>query len=62
MDYEQIMAEIRALKSLLADTDYVGIKVGEGAATHEEYAEILNKRQEWRARINELEAMLPAAE
>lgn len=62
MDYEQIMAEIRALKSLLVDTDYVGIKIGEGAATHEEYAEILNKRQEWRARINELEAMLPAAE
>lgn len=62
MGNEQILAEIRALKSLLADTDYVGIKVGEGSATHEEYAEILNKRQEWRARINELEALLPAAE
>ena len=58
MDYENIMAEIRALKSLLVDTDYVGIKVGEGSATHEEYAEVLAKRQAWRDRINELEAML----
>ena len=58
MDYESIMAEIRALKSLLADTDYVGIKIGEGSAKHEEYAEVLAKRQAWRDRINELEAML----
>jgi hypothetical protein len=59
MEYEQIQAEIRALKSLLVDTDYVGIKVGEGSATHEEYAEVLANRQAWRDRINELEAMLP---
>lgn len=62
MDYEEIRGEIRTLKSLLVDTDYVGIKVGEGAATHEQYAEILSKRQEWRDRINELEAILPATE
>lgn len=59
MDNESIMAEIRALKSLLADTDYVGIKVGEGSATHEEYADVLTNRQAWRDKINELEAMLP---
>ena len=58
MASERIYEEIRALKSLLSDTDYVGIKIGEGAATHEQYAEICNKRQAWRDRINELEAML----
>ena len=62
MDNEHIMAEIRALKSLLADTDYIGIKIGEGAATNADYAEICEKRQEWRNRINELEAMLPLDE
>lgn len=62
MDREHIEMEIRALKSLLVDTDYVGIKVGEGSATHEEYADVLAKRQAWRDRINELEAMLPADE
>lgn len=58
MDNEHILAEIRALKSFLAETDYVGIKIGEGSATHEEYAEVLAKRQAWRDKINELEAML----
>ena len=58
MDHERIIAEITALKSLLVETDYVGIKVGEGSATHEEYAEILAKRQSWRDMINELESML----
>lgn len=62
MDYERIQAEICALKSILADTDYIGIKIGEGAATHADYAEICEKRQEWRNRINELEAMLPVNE
>lgn len=58
MDQKHIIAEITALKSLLVETDYVGIKVGEGSATHEEYAEILAKRQSWRDKINELEAMM----
>lgn len=58
MDNEHILAEIRALKSFLEETDYVGIKIGEGVATHEQYAEICDKRQAWRDRINELEAML----
>lgn len=58
MDNEYILAEIRALKSFLEETDYVGIKVGEGSATHEEYAETLANRQMWRDRINALEAML----
>lgn len=58
MRNEQILAEIRALKSLLADTDYVGIKIGEGEATRAEYTEVLQKRHAWRTRINQLEDML----
>ena len=46
--------EIASLKKQLADTDYCVIKIAEGVATTEEYAEILAQRQTWRARINEL--------
>ena len=48
-------AELMQLKQYLADTDYVVIKIAEGVATKEEYAEVLQKRAEARARINELE-------
>lgn len=34
MDFEHIMAEIRALKSLLADTDEIGSKLIEGLVEH----------------------------
>lgn len=47
--------EIAELKSYLDSTDYVTIKIMEGVATAEEYAEVLAKRQEARTRINELE-------
>lgn len=43
------------LKKLLEDTDYVVIKIAEGSATLEEYADIIAQRQEWRREINELE-------
>lgn len=46
---------IANLKQLLADTDYVVIKIAEGSATVEQYADIIAKRQEWRAEINKLE-------
>lgn len=46
---------IMELKQLLANTDYVTCKIAEGAATKEEYQEILNQRQEWRDEINKLE-------
>lgn len=49
-------AEIAELKAKLADSDYAVIKIAEGAATKEEYAELIEQRQQWRARINELEA------
>lgn len=49
--------EIAELKSKLKATDYIGIKIGEGSATQEEYADKLAERAAWRARINELEGM-----
>lgn len=66
-DYETILryvavpeAERRAeriaqLKRHLSDTDYTVIKIAEGAATAEEYADIIAQRQGWRAEINQLE-------
>lgn len=52
--------EIRELKDQLRETDYAVIKIAEGAATTEEYSEVIAQRETWRARINELEAVLEA--
>lgn len=52
---EQAQEEILRLKEYLSETDYVVLKIAEGVATPEKYADILQKRQEARARINELE-------
>ena len=53
---EQEYAEGRMaeLKQLLADTDYIAAKIAEGAATREEYADVIAQRQEWRDEINAL--------
>lgn len=48
-------AEIAELKDKLAASDYAVIKIAEGAATAEDYADLIAQRQAWRARINELE-------
>ena len=53
--------EIAELKAKLSASDYAVIKIAEGAAQPEEYAELISQRQEWRTRINELEAALLAA-
>ena len=53
-----IQAEITQLKDNLAETDYVAIKIAEGAATAENYDDVLVQRQEWRDRINALEKEL----
>lgn len=45
---------IAELKRLLADTDYIAAKIAEGAATHEDYADMIAQRQMWRNEINEL--------
>lgn len=57
---EEITAaeEISILKQKLADSDYAIIKIAEGAATREEYADVIKQRAEWRTQINELEAGL----
>lgn len=48
--------QIAALKTKLAATDYAIIKIAEGAATADEYADTIALRQEWRDKINALEA------
>lgn len=54
----EINRQIRELKKKLFDTDYKAIKYSEGWLTDEEYAETKAQREEWRKRINELEASL----
>ena len=52
------VARINALKQQLKDTDYCIIKIAEGVATMEEYADVISSRQSWRAKINQLEEEL----
>lgn len=52
---EEKAEKITELKRKLADTDYIAAKIAEGAATKEEYAELLAQRQAWRDEINALE-------
>ena len=49
-------ARIAELKQKLAETDYAVIKIAEGEATQDDYAEVLAQRKDWRAEINELQA------
>ena len=59
MDREFYESEIRACKSLLSDTDYVDFKIiEEGEPARIKYAPVLEKRAGWRAKINEMEALL----
>jgi len=46
---------IKELKKYLTDTDYVVIKIAEGAATTEEYQDIIDQRVSARNEINTLE-------
>ena len=48
-------ARIAELKRLLTATDYAVIKIAEGEATSEQYAEVLANRKAWRSEINQLE-------
>lgn len=59
-DFE-ILANINILKQNLVDTDYVIIKIAEGVATKEDYADVISQRQVWRTRINELQEQLEQA-
>ena len=49
------LERIAELKELLAETDYAIIKIAEGAAAKEEYAETIAQRQTWREEIRTLE-------
>jgi sporulation-control protein spo0M len=55
---DEILGEINACKILLAQTDYQALKYAEGAMPEQEFAPIRALRASWRARINELEAVL----
>ena len=52
---EQNNMKIAELKAKLSATDYVVIKIAEGEATKEEYADVLANRKAWREEIRELE-------
>ena len=47
--------QIAALKQKLVETDYSVIKIAEGAASTEEYADLIAQRRLWRQQINDLE-------
>lgn len=55
-DLEQAKADEQAALSYLRSTDYVAVKLAEGVATKEEYAEVLRKRVEAREKVNALRA------
>lgn len=50
--------KILELKSKLFGTDYVVIKIAEGSATADEYADVIEQRRSWRAEINILQSMV----
>ena len=54
----EVKDQINELKQMLADTDYIVIKVAEGMATWDEYPEIKEQRQTWRNEINKLESTI----
>lgn len=47
---------IAELKAALADTDYMVLKIVEGAATLADYANTIKQRAAWRKEINDIEA------
>lgn len=55
-DKEIAEREIETLKQNLADTDYQAIKYAEGVMSESEYAPIKQQREDWRYRINYLQA------
>lgn len=55
-DLEKAKADEQAALSYLRSTDYVAVKIAEGVATKEEYADVLEKRAAAREEINALRA------
>ena len=58
IDRAEYLEEMDACKLRLAETDYTVIKIAEGAATYEQYAEIIAERRTLRQRIAQLEDLL----
>lgn len=55
-DLEQAKSDEQTALSYLRSTDYVAVKIAEGVATKEEYADVLEKRAAAREEINALRA------
>ena len=55
---DAIRIEMDNLRSQLSATDYVVIKIAEGVATAEEYADTIAERAKWRERINAIQKEL----
>lgn len=51
---DEASIRVAELKRKLAATDYVAIKIAEGVATPDDYANILTDRKAWREEINAL--------
>lgn len=58
MDREALTTERNNMMQLLKQTDYIALKIAEGAATPVEYTEELALRATCRMRINEIDAQL----
>lgn len=54
----EIYRRIAEAQQNLDSTDYIIIKIAEGVATAEEYADIILQRAEWRKEINRLRGQL----
>ena len=63
-EYEKAQARIAELKQMLADSDWVVIKIAESDMPEEQeelrkqYVNIISERKAWRAEINELELVV----
>ena len=55
-DLDQAKADEQKALAYLRSTDYVAVKLAEGVATKEEYAEVIQKRVEAREEVNALRA------
>lgn len=53
---------VRDREAKLRETDYVATKIAEGAATPEEYAEVLAERRKARKEINDAQAEIAKLE
>ena len=55
---DELITERNNMMQILKQTDYISLKIAEGAATPAEYTEELALRATCRTRINEIDAQL----